>query len=80
MERQEHSSALVRNHQVTAFVRSPEKITPRHPNLQVLHGHEPFTRNFASITILAELKTDLVWLREQVFTAIRRGDERAAIY
>src|SRR6266481_6032255 len=30
--------ALARNHQVTAFVRSPEKITRRHPNLQVLHG------------------------------------------
>jgi len=37
MERQEHSSSmwqLARNHQVTAFVRSPEKITRRHPNLQ----------------------------------------------
>jgi putative NADH-flavin reductase len=30
--------ALDRNHQVTAFVRSPEKITRRHPNLQVLRG------------------------------------------
>ncbi len=48
---------------------------PRH----LLHGHEPLTRNFASTAILAELKADLIWLREQVLTAIRRGDENAAI-
>jgi alkyl sulfatase BDS1-like metallo-beta-lactamase superfamily hydrolase len=30
--------------------------------------------------MLAQLKTDLVWLREQVLTAVRRGDERAAIH
>ncbi|MFY9531441.1 MAG: hypothetical protein WAR24_21255 [Candidatus Acidiferrales bacterium] len=30
--------------------------------------------------MLAQLKTDLVWLREQVLSAVRRGDERAAIY
>jgi hypothetical protein len=30
--------------------------------------------------MLAELKTDLTWLREQVLVAIRRGDERALIY
>jgi hypothetical protein len=30
--------------------------------------------------MLAHLKTDLVWLREQVSTAVRRGDERAAIH
>src|SRR5271170_2328866 len=54
-------------------------VVAKHPQY-LLHGHEPLTRNFASVTILAELKTDLVWLREQVLTAIRRGDERAAIY
>jgi len=46
----------------------------------LLHGHEPLTRNFASATMLAQLKTDLMWLHEQVLTAVRRGDERAAIY
>src|SRR5437773_1963426 len=46
----------------------------------MLHGHEPLTRNFASATMLAQLKIDLVWLREQVLTAVRRGDERAAIH
>src|SRR5438094_5793595 len=30
--------ALARNHQVPAFVRSPETISRRHTNLQVLHG------------------------------------------
>jgi hypothetical protein len=47
---------------------------------RLLHGHEPLTRNFASSSMLAELKTDLTWLREQVSVAIRRGDERALIY
>jgi len=46
----------------------------------LLHGHEPLTRNFTSTQILSHLKTDLAWLREQVLTAIRRGDERAAIH
>jgi hypothetical protein len=38
----------------------------------LLHGHEPLTRNFASATMLAQLKPDLAWLREQVLTAGRR--------
>ena len=46
----------------------------------LLHGHEPLTRNFASAAMLAQLKTDLVWLREQVLAAMRRGDERGAIH
>jgi len=54
-------------------------VVEKHPQ-HLLHGHEPLTRNFASAAMLAELKTDLVWLREQVLTAIRRGDDRAAIY
>src|SRR5229473_1854863 len=54
-------------------------VVEKHPQ-HLLHGHEPLTRNFASATMLAQLKTDLVWLREQVLSAVRRGDERAAIY
>ncbi len=46
----------------------------------LLHGHEPLTRNFASASMLAQLKIDLEWLRDQVLTAIRRGEERGAIY
>jgi alkyl sulfatase BDS1-like metallo-beta-lactamase superfamily hydrolase len=50
-----------------------------HPRY-LLHGHEPLTRNFASTSMLALLKTDLVWLRDQVLSAIRRGEERGAIH
>jgi glyoxylase-like metal-dependent hydrolase (beta-lactamase superfamily II) len=46
----------------------------------LLHGHEPLTRNFTSASMLAQLKGDLVWLRQQVLTAIRQGDERGAIH
>jgi len=46
----------------------------------LLHGHEPLTRIFTSASMLAQLKTDLAWLREQVLTATRRGDERGAIH
>ena len=46
----------------------------------VLHGHEPLTRNFSSPDMLAQLRTNLGWLRDQVLTAIRRGDTRAAIH
>jgi glyoxylase-like metal-dependent hydrolase (beta-lactamase superfamily II) len=54
-------------------------VVDRRPQ-HLLHGHQPLTQNFASPSILAELKTDLVWLRDQVFKAIRRGDERGAIH
>lgn len=54
-------------------------VVEKHPQ-HLLHGHEPLTRNFGSFSMLARLKTDLAWLREQVLIAVRRGDERAAIY
>ena len=54
-------------------------VVDRHP-AHLLHGHEPLTRNFSSTALLAQLKPDLSWLRDQVLTAVRRGDERAAIY
>ena len=54
-------------------------IVSRNP-LHLLHGHEPLTRNFTSPLGLSHLKSDLTWLRDQVLTAIRRGDERAAIH
>jgi glyoxylase-like metal-dependent hydrolase (beta-lactamase superfamily II) len=56
-----------------------DALVEKHPQ-HLLHGHEPLTRNFASTGILAQLKTDLVWLREQVLTGVRRGDERFAIH
>src|SRR5262252_6455344 len=54
-------------------------IVSRNPQ-HLLHGHEPLTRVFSSQLILSHLKTDLAWLRDQELTAIRRGDERAAIH
>jgi glyoxylase-like metal-dependent hydrolase (beta-lactamase superfamily II) len=54
-------------------------VVSRNPQ-HLLHGHEPLTRVFSSPLILTHLKTDLGWLRDQVLTAIRRGDERAAIH
>src|SRR6266567_4577271 len=54
-------------------------IVRRNPQ-HLLHGHEPLTRVFSSPLILSHLNTDLAWLRDQVLTAIRRGDERAAIH
>jgi glyoxylase-like metal-dependent hydrolase (beta-lactamase superfamily II) len=49
---------------------------PRH----LLHGHEPLTRIFASAGMLSQLRTHLAWLRHQVLTGTRRGDERGAIH
>jgi hypothetical protein len=46
----------------------------------LLHGHEPLTRNFSSAAMLGQLKGDLEWLREQVLSAIRRGEERGTIH
>jgi len=46
----------------------------------MLHGHEPLTRNFSSPDMLAQLKTNLGWLRDQVLTAIRRGDTHTRIH
>jgi glyoxylase-like metal-dependent hydrolase (beta-lactamase superfamily II) len=56
-----------------------DMVVNRNPQ-HLLHGHEPLTRNFTSPLILRHIKTDLAWLRDQVLTAIRRGDERAAIH
>lgn len=53
-------------------------VVEKHPQ-HLLHGHEPLTRGFASPAMLAQLKTDLGWLREQVLSAMRRGDDRATI-
>jgi glyoxylase-like metal-dependent hydrolase (beta-lactamase superfamily II) len=46
----------------------------------LLHGHEPLTRNFASTAMLAQLKNNLSWLREQVLESVRKGDERSSIH
>jgi len=56
-----------------------DAVVSRNPE-HLLHGHEPLTRVFSSPLILSHLKTDLAWLRDKVLSAIRRGDERAAIH
>ncbi len=45
----------------------------------LLHGHQPLTEIFSSPATLLALKTDFIWLREQVMNCVRRGDERAMI-
>ena len=55
-------------------------LVQEHPRY-LLHGHEPLTENFRSTAMLAQLKTELGWLREKILAAVRRGDEReTAIY
>jgi glyoxylase-like metal-dependent hydrolase (beta-lactamase superfamily II) len=56
-----------------------DQVVSRGPQ-HLLHGHEALTRQFTSPLLLTHLKKDLTWVREQVLTAIRRGDERAAIH
>jgi glyoxylase-like metal-dependent hydrolase (beta-lactamase superfamily II) len=56
-----------------------DEVVSRNPE-HLLHGHEPLTRVFSSPLILSHLKTDLAWLRDQVLTAVRCGDQRAAIH
>lgn len=53
-------------------------VSKRNPQ-HLLHGHDPLTRLFSSPAMLGELKTYLIWLREQVLASIRQGVERAAI-
>jgi hypothetical protein len=53
-------------------------VVEKHPK-HLLHGHEPLTRTFTSAAMLSQLKADLMWLREQVLNAIRRGDDNATI-
>ena len=45
----------------------------------LLQGHEPLTRNFKSGAMLAQLKPSLIWLREQVLNAIRRGEDKGMV-
>lgn len=52
------------------------KLNPR----WILHGHEPLTRVFSTPALLAEVKTDLVWLRDQVEARIHSGDTVTEIH
>ena len=54
-------------------------VVQKHPRF-ILHGHESLTINFSSPELLVDIKKHLMWLRDEVLTAIRRGDTRAAIH
>jgi len=58
---------------------SIDVLVARSPRV-LLHGHEPLTRNFASTAMLAQLKGELIWLRERVLESVRRGDERSRVH
>ncbi|MEP6826015.1 MAG: MBL fold metallo-hydrolase, partial [Ramlibacter sp.] len=45
----------------------------------LLHGHEPLTRIFDSTTMLAELRPQLAWLRDQVMREVAQGTPRASL-
>src|SRR5215475_1129084 len=61
------------------FLDGVDVVVDKNPQY-LLHGHQALTRVFTSPSLLAHLKADLTWLREQVLTATRRGHERAAIH
>jgi glyoxylase-like metal-dependent hydrolase (beta-lactamase superfamily II) len=54
-------------------------VAQKHPRY-LLHGHQQLTENFSSPEMLTQVKTNLVWLRDQVLAAIHRGEARAAIH
>jgi glyoxylase-like metal-dependent hydrolase (beta-lactamase superfamily II) len=45
----------------------------------LLHGHEPLTRLFDSTAMLADLRVQLAWLRDQVGAGMAAGQTRAAL-
>jgi hypothetical protein len=52
------------------------RLKPQH----LLHGHAPLTRLFNSPQMLADLKTQLVWLKNEVLLRIWKGESRPAIH
>jgi len=45
----------------------------------LLHGHQPLTQLFSSTRMLADLRTQLAWLRDAVLEKQRGGADRATI-
>jgi len=46
----------------------------------LLHGHEPLTRVFDSTAMLADLRVQLIWLRDQLLGQLARGETRSALH
>jgi glyoxylase-like metal-dependent hydrolase (beta-lactamase superfamily II) len=63
---------------VDGLLEAIAEVVARDPRF-ILHGHESLTRLFATTATLAELAPHLIWLNGEVRSAVRRGDERAAI-
>src|SRR5262245_23900719 len=73
-----HEAPFVEEGNLQGLFEAIDVIVEKKPKY-LLHCHEPLTRNFTSPEILAQLKTDLTWLCDQVLSAIRRGDNNATI-
>jgi glyoxylase-like metal-dependent hydrolase (beta-lactamase superfamily II) len=54
-------------------------VVEKHPRY-MLHGHETLTRTFSSPEMLAQLKANLIWLRDKVLSMVRQDEPRAAIH
>lgn len=63
-------------HGLLAAIDQVRALEPAH----LLHGHEPLTRVFNSVAMLADLHGQVAWLRTAVLQAIRSGQPRAAIH
>jgi alkyl sulfatase BDS1-like metallo-beta-lactamase superfamily hydrolase len=55
-----------------------DQVTALKPRV-LLHGHEPLTRLFDSTRMLAELRPQLAWLRDQVGRGMTHGTPRATL-
>src|SRR5207247_11391169 len=64
------SSDLVEEGDLEGLLKAIDIVAQKSPR-HLLHGHEPLTRLFNSAAMLADMKSHLAWLREQVLAAIR---------
>jgi glyoxylase-like metal-dependent hydrolase (beta-lactamase superfamily II) len=62
---------------VDGMLAAIDQVSGLKPRL-LLHGHEPLTRIFDSTGMLAELRPQLAWLKDQVVRGVAQGTTRAA--
>jgi len=63
---------------IDGLLQSIDQVGELHPR-QLLHGHEPLTRVFATTAMLGELRIQLAWLRDEILRMMTEGAERGAI-
>jgi len=63
---------------IDGLLQSIDQVAELHPR-QLLHGHEPLTRVFATVAMLGELQIQLAWLRDETLSLMTHGAERGAI-